>query len=76
MRLPPTLSETLTSLRRSAKLSDARLFLPTPRFALRLIFGEFANSLFYSQRIVPKVAMDHGFEFKFPNLTDAIADVV
>ena len=51
-------------------------FLPAPQFALRLVFGEFANSLFFSQRIVPKVAVDQGFDFKFPNLSDAIADVV
>ena len=59
-----------------AKAVSRPAFLPAPRFALRLVFGEFANSLFESQRIVPKVALDKGFEFKFPNLTEAIADVV
>ena len=51
-------------------------FLPAPKFALRLFFGEFANSLFFSQRIVPKVALEQGYEFKYPNLAEAIADVV
>jgi len=59
-----------------AKAVNRPAFLPAPWFALRLIFGEFANSLFFSQRIVPKVALDQGFKFKFPNLPDAIADVV
>ena len=59
-----------------AKAVSRPAFLPAPQFALRLVFGEFANSLFFSTRIVPKVALDHGFEFKFPNLTEAIADVV
>ena len=51
-------------------------FLPAPKFALRLVFGEFANSLFFSQRILPKVALEQGYEFKYPNLAEAIADVV
>ena len=59
-----------------AKAVSRPAFLPAPRFALRLVFGEFANELFYSQRIVPKVALENGFKFKFPNLTEAIADVV
>ena len=59
-----------------AKAVSRPAFLPAPQFALRLVFGEFANSLFYSTRIVPQVALDHGFKFKFPNLTEAIADVV
>ena len=50
--------------------------LPAPKLALRLFFGEFANSLFFSQRIVPKVALEQGYEFKYPRLADAIADVV
>ena len=50
--------------------------LPAPKFAMRLVFGEFANSLFFSQRIVPKVALEQGYKFKHPHLAEAIADVV
>ena len=59
-----------------AKAVNRPAFLPAPWFALRLVFGEFANSLFFSQNILPKVALAHGYEFKFPHLPDAIADVV
>ncbi len=59
-----------------AKAVNRPAFLPAPWFALRLVFGEFANSLFFSQRVIPQFALDRGFEFKFPNLTDAIANVV
>ena len=59
-----------------AKAVSRPAFLPAPWFALRLVFGEFANELFFSQRIVPKVALDQGFKFKHPKLADAIADVV
>ena len=59
-----------------AKAVRRPAFIPAPWFALRLIFGEFANSLFFSQRIQPKLAMDKGFEFKYPNLDEAIAAIV
>jgi len=59
-----------------AKAVNRPAFLPAPWFALRMIFGEFANSLFFSQRVEPKVALSQGFEFKFPKLDEAIADVV
>ncbi len=59
-----------------ARAVNRPAFLPAPKFALRMVFGEFANSLFFSQRIVPKVALDQGYEFKYPNLAEAIADVV
>ena len=51
-------------------------FIPAPWFALRLALGEFANTLFFSQRVVPTVATDHGFKFKFPNLKSAIEEAV
>lgn len=51
-------------------------FLPAPRFALKLALGEFAESLFFSQRVVPKLAVDSGFEFQFGTIEKAIADLV
>lgn len=49
---------------------------PVPKFALKLALGEFAESLLYSQRVVPKVALDNGYEFQFERIEQAIADVV
>ncbi len=46
--------------------------LPTPYFALRLMIGEFAQVLFASQRVVPKVAMDSGFQFRYPTIREAM----
>lgn len=46
--------------------------LPTPYFALRVMIGEFAQVLFASQRIVPKVAIDHGFQFCYPTIREAM----
>lgn len=42
--------------------------LPAPAFALRLLLGEFAESLLVSQRIVPAVATDNGFKWTYPLL--------
>ena len=50
-------------------------FLPVPRFALKLVLGEFADSLFYSQRIVPTAALRDGFKFKFNELDECLADL-
>ena len=51
-------------------------FLPAPKFALRMALGEFAESLFFSQRVVPGVALNHGFQFQFSDIESAIKDLV
>jgi uncharacterized protein len=48
------------------------LLPPVPKFALRLSMGEFADSLFQSQRVLPAVAEEAGFPFQYPNLEDAL----
>ena len=50
--------------------------LPTPRLALRAIFGEAATVLFSSQRVEPQAAKRLGFTWKFPELDAALRDVV
>ena len=51
-------------------------FLPAPKFGLRLALGEFAESLFFSQRVVPDKALAKGFEFPFPDLDSALKEIV
>lgn len=51
-------------------------FLPAPYVGLRLLFGRFAKVLFASQRVEPRAATAAGFEFRFPNLGDALADIL
>ena len=50
--------------------------LPVPKFVLQMLFGEFANTLFDSQRVIPRAAITGGFEFQFPNLVDALQDLL
>ncbi|MDA7902618.1 TIGR01777 family oxidoreductase [Mariniblastus sp.] len=51
-------------------------FLPAPQFAVRLALGEFANSLFISSRIVPGVALSHGFQFQFGDIQSALQNAI
>ncbi|HET9532772.1 MAG TPA: DUF1731 domain-containing protein, partial [Blastocatellia bacterium] len=50
-------------------------FLPAPEFALRLIMGEMADLLLMSQRVIPRVALDTGYNFKHPGLDEALEDL-
>src|SRR6185369_3366778 len=50
--------------------------LPTPAFALKLLFGEMADILLTGQRIVPRRAMAEGFAFKYPELSAALSAVL
>jgi uncharacterized protein (TIGR01777 family) len=47
-------------------------WLPTPSFALRIGFGEMADILLTGQRVVPAAAQKLGFEFRYPELRQAL----
>jgi uncharacterized protein (TIGR01777 family) len=51
-------------------------FLPAPYFGTRLLFGEFASVLFASQRVLPKVAEEHGYRFKYPEIDGALKEIL
>jgi uncharacterized protein (TIGR01777 family) len=51
-------------------------FLPAPYFGLRLAFGEFAQVLFDSQRVIPKVALESGFTFQYPEIAVALKEIL
>ncbi len=59
-----------------AKSLNRWAVLPAPKFGLRIALGEFANSLFFSQRVIPQRALEDGFEFQFPRLDDAIENAI
>lgn len=62
--------------RQLARMLGRPAFLPTPEFALKLIFGERAAVLLASNRVIPKVAEQSGYKFKFANLTPALKDLL
>ena len=50
--------------------------IPVPYFGLRLAFGEFAEVLFHSQRVLPKLATETGYSFRYPTIRAALAEIL
>ncbi|MBS1791572.1 MAG: TIGR01777 family oxidoreductase [Acidobacteria bacterium] len=45
---------------------------PVPEFALRIAMGEMANAALDSQRVIPTVALETGYQFRYPELQAAL----
>ncbi|MBE9396707.1 TIGR01777 family protein [Pontibacterium sp. N1Y112] len=56
------------ALKRPAKL-------PLPPFVIELMLGDGAELLLEGQRVYPQRLMQAGFEFKYPELDEALADI-
>lgn len=70
-----TTNENLTKL--IAKVLKKPLFMPNvPSLILKLIFGELANALLQGSRASSEKIQKAGFEFKFPNLENALKDLL
>src|SRR5262245_46664148 len=52
------------------------VFFPVPELALRVLMGEMADLVTASQRVVPQVALDTGYWFKYPNLRPALESLL
>jgi len=59
-----------------AKAVGRPAFMPVPKFGARMLAGEFGDSLFFSQRVIPAAALANGFQFQFSDLQQAIEDIV
>jgi NAD dependent epimerase/dehydratase family enzyme len=51
-------------------------FMPAPGFMIRIALGEFGNTLLSSQRAIPEKLISFGFYFKYPDIVNAIGDIV
>ena len=51
-------------------------FIPAPGFVMRLVLGEFADTLLGGQRAVPEKLLTHGFNFQYANIGEAIRHIV
>ena len=51
-------------------------FMPAPDFMMRLVLGEFADTLLTGQRVIPKRLLDAGFRFNFPTIEAALKDLL
>lgn len=52
-------------------------FLPAPGFALKLVFGEMAQDLLLDgQKVLPRHLDQAGYKFQYPDLDEALRDVI
>lgn len=51
-------------------------FVPAPAFGLRLALGEFADVLLASQRVLPRMVEEAGFEFRYKTIDAALSACV
>ncbi|MGQ9896797.1 MAG: TIGR01777 family oxidoreductase [Acidobacteriota bacterium] len=57
------------------KVLNRPAFLPAPSFALNLVLGESAQVVLDGQRVLPRVALQQGYTFRFPELEGALRDL-
>jgi uncharacterized protein (TIGR01777 family) len=50
--------------------------MPAPAFMLRALMGEVASMMMASQRVIPRRLLDEDFEFRFPQIEEALQDLV
>jgi uncharacterized protein (TIGR01777 family) len=68
-----TMKEFCTALGKSLHRPS---WVPVPAFFLKLLLGEMSDMVLTGQRAVPKALERHGFKFKFPHLSSALADIL
>lgn len=49
---------------------------PVPKFALHLLYGDMAEIVYASQRVIPEAALRAGYEFRFAQLEGALLDLL
>lgn len=71
----PVRNEELTHI--LAEVMGKHAILPSvPEFILKIVMGDFADTIVKGQRVTPKKLMDNGFEFQFPTLREALNDII
>ncbi len=71
----PVTNEELTKIL-SQVLAKPVIFPSVPSFALKMILGEFAEILLHGQRVLPSKLLASGFHHKFPELKQALEDLL
>jgi uncharacterized protein len=51
-------------------------FMPAPGFMIKLILGEFGSVLLKGQRVIPRRLLEAGFQFKYPNIEEALKGII
>lgn len=50
--------------------------LPAPGFMLRLVLGEFGSILLEGQKVIPGKLLQGGFQFRYPKIEEALAEIL
>ena len=48
----------------------------TPAFMVKLLLGEFGNTMLHGQRISPEVLTARGFQYRYPDIEKALASII
>ena len=51
-------------------------FMPAPAFMIKLVLGEFGTVVLEGQRVIPKKLLNLGFRFQYPDIDQALRDVI
>lgn len=70
----PVTNEVLTKT--LGKVLNRPTFMTVPGFALKLTVGEMAKILLTGQRVIPKKLEESGFEFEYPELEQALTQIL
>ena len=62
--------------RRLGKHLGRPAIMPAPAAMLRIMLGEFANTLLASQRVIPERLVQSGFAFQFPDIDTALENIL
>lgn len=58
------------------KVMGSPSWFPVPGFGLRILLGEVAGMLTEGQRVIPKKALDLGYQFKYPTSEQALRQLL
>lgn len=58
------------------KVMGSPAWFPVPSFGLRILLGEVAAMLTEGQRVIPKKALDLGYQFKYPTSEQALRNLL
>ena len=50
--------------------------LPAPSFAVRMVLGEFGSVVLKGQKVLPRLLLEKGFTFKYPDIAGALQEVI
>jgi NAD dependent epimerase/dehydratase family enzyme len=51
-------------------------FMPVLGFMIRLILGEFGDMRLKGQRVIPRRLLEAGFKFRYPDIDEALKNII